>query len=202
LTFLKSDLSYVPPTQRSSAAYLYDPRAEFGASGPAFGQSPIGQGRKSQLQPAFGRPELRLPPFPDGILSESRSGSAKNLPRFFYSAWVPERSLAGFFGCRDIALELVCGADFSLKLTCGAGPGDLGGSRGADSGWESRENRAENLEPDCLQVPSWWFFLADSLPGTCEGGSGRGAGAEALVVQSGGGGTGVCEINAHPGHTK
>ena len=32
-----------------------------------------------------------------------------------------------------MALELVCGADFSWKLMCGAGPGDLGGSRGSAS---------------------------------------------------------------------
>jgi len=29
--------------------------------------------------------------------------------------------------------NLVCGADVSRKLMCGAGPGDLGGSRGSDS---------------------------------------------------------------------
>ena len=47
--------------------------------------------------------------------------------------WVPEGSLAGFFGCRDMALEFVCGADFSWKLMGGAGPGHLGGSRGSIS---------------------------------------------------------------------
>ena len=47
--------------------------------------------------------------------------------------WVPEVSLAGFFGGRHLALELVCGADFSCKLMCGAGPGDLGGSPGSGS---------------------------------------------------------------------
>ena len=34
------------------------------------------------------------------------------------SGWVPEGNLAGFFGCREAALELVCGADFSCKLMC------------------------------------------------------------------------------------
>jgi len=37
-------------------------------------------------------------------------------------------------------LELVCGADFSWKLMCGAGPGDLGGSRGSlsvENPWKS-----------------------------------------------------------------
>ena len=57
--------------------------------------------------------------------------------------WVPEGSRGPskgprgpFKGPRDPfkgprgPLELVCGADFSWKLMCGAGPGDLGGSRG------------------------------------------------------------------------
>ena len=47
--------------------------------------------------------------------------------------WVLEGSLAGFLGCHKIALEWVCGADFSWKLMCVAGPGDLGGSRGPAS---------------------------------------------------------------------
>ena len=47
--------------------------------------------------------------------------------------WVPEGSPAGFFGHREMALELVCGADFSWKLICGAVPCDLGRSRGAAS---------------------------------------------------------------------
>ena len=47
--------------------------------------------------------------------------------------WVPEGSLAGFFGCRETALELVRGADFSWELMCRGGPGDLGGSRGSAS---------------------------------------------------------------------
>jgi len=54
---------------------------------------------------------------------------------------------------RDMALELVCGADFSCILMCGAGPGDIGVSRGVDFGWKSTENSAENLKPDCLQIP-------------------------------------------------
>ena len=39
-----------------------------------------------------------------------------------------------------LALALVCGADFLWKLMCGAGPGDLGGSRGSTSAnnhWKS-----------------------------------------------------------------
>ena len=45
-----------------------------------------------------------------------------------------------FLGCRETALELICGADFSCKLMYGAGPGDLGGSRGVGFGRKSREN--------------------------------------------------------------
>ena len=59
-----------------------------------------------------------------------------------------------FLGCHDMALELVRGAGFSWKLMCGAGPGDLGGVRGVGFGWKSQEDRPENLQPDCLQVPS------------------------------------------------
>ena len=44
--------------------------------------------------------------------------------------WLPEGSLAGSCWFHEMALELVCGADFSCKLMCGAGPGDLGGPGG------------------------------------------------------------------------
>jgi len=47
--------------------------------------------------------------------------------------WVLEGSLAGFLVRHDMALELVCGADFSWKLMCRADPGDLGAPRGSDS---------------------------------------------------------------------
>ena len=69
--------------------------------------------------------------------------------------WIPEGSLAGFIGCRETALDLVCGADLSYKLMCGAGPGDLGGVPGVGFGRKSWENGAENGQPDCLQVPRW-----------------------------------------------
>ena len=46
---------------------------------------------------------------------------------------VLEGSLAGCFVRRFLALELISGDDFSCKLMCGAGPGDLGGSRGSAS---------------------------------------------------------------------
>ena len=48
-------------------------------------------------------------------------------------------SLAGFAGYRDMALESVCVADFSCKLVCGAGPGDLGWSRGSTSAENPRK---------------------------------------------------------------
>jgi len=41
--------------------------------------------------------------------------------------WVPEGSLASFLLRHHLALELVCGADFSWKWMCRAGSGDLGG---------------------------------------------------------------------------
>jgi len=47
--------------------------------------------------------------------------------------WVSEGSLAGRFVRHHLALDLVCGADFSWKLMSGAGPGDLEGSRGSES---------------------------------------------------------------------
>ena len=63
-------------------------------------------------------------------------------------------SPAGFSLRHEIALEFVSGADFSCKLMCGAGPGDLRGSRGSTSAEKSKENRAEHLQPGCLQAPS------------------------------------------------
>ena len=50
----------------------------------------------------------------------------------FFVFWVLEGSLAGFPSRRERALDLACGADFSCKLMCGAGP-DLGESRGSAS---------------------------------------------------------------------
>ena len=88
--------------------------------------------------------------------------------------WVPEGSLAGFFLRRHLALESACEADFSWKLMCGAGPGDLGGSRvsasaenpgktgpkissqtafsrGRQKGWFSRGGFS-----DLMENPSFW----------------------------------------------
>jgi len=67
-------------------------------------------------------------------------------------AWVPEGSLAGFPVRHDMALESGCGADFFVEIVVPGGPRR---SRvpGVHFGRKSRENRAENLQPDCLQVP-------------------------------------------------
>ena len=42
------------------------------------------------------------------------------------------QSVGIFWGCRETDLDLTRGADFAWKLMWGAGPGDLGGSRGTD----------------------------------------------------------------------
>ena len=74
------------------------------------------------------------------------SQTAFKYPDFVLEVW------RDFWGCRETALEFVCGADFSWTWLCGPGPGDLGGSRGVDFGRHFWETRAENLQPDCLQV--------------------------------------------------
>ena len=56
-------------------------------------------------------------------------------------------SLAGFFVCHESAFELVCGADFSWKLMCGEGPGDLEGSRGSDPAVNPRKTGPTNSGP-------------------------------------------------------
>jgi len=52
--------------------------------------------------------------------------------------------------CSETALELACGADFSRNLMCGAGPGDLEGSRGCVS--------AENPGKTGLKISSQTAF--------------------------------------------
>jgi len=64
---------------------------------------------------------------------------------------VPKGSLAGYLGCREMAFELVCGADFSWKLMCGAGPGDLGGCKGVGFCRKSTKNQAEKCP---VELPS------------------------------------------------
>ena len=78
-----------------------------------------------------------------------------NNPQIFsvFIFWVLEGSLAGFFGCRGTALELVFGADFSRQLMCGAGPGDQGGSRGSGPAKKPRRTRPKQILPDCSKVP-------------------------------------------------
>ena len=98
------------------------PRTGFWFRGPAFVLS-------DRLSAIFLR-------FPGRNVAESRSGSAKPSPR-------SQKDVPGigclkavrrvFFARHHSALELVYGADFSWRLICGAGPGDLGGSRGSIS---------------------------------------------------------------------
>ena len=54
--------------------------------------------------------------------------------------WVLEGGLAAVFGCHDMALELVSGADFWCKLMSRASPGDQGGP-----GVDFLPNPPENL---------------------------------------------------------
>ena len=67
--------------------------------------------------------------------------------------------LAGFFECRDMALELVRGADFSWELMCGAGPGDLGGSRGSGSA----ENPGKTESKISSQTAFAWLHIGREL---------------------------------------
>ena len=51
--------------------------------------------------------------------------------------WVPEGSLAGFVFVATLPEHWARGADVSCKLSCKAGPGDSGRSRGVELGGES-----------------------------------------------------------------
>ena len=72
----------------------------------------------------------------------------------FSLGWVPEGGLAGFFGYREIALELVRFADFSCILMCGAGPGDLGGSRGSASAENPRTTGPKISSQTAFRYPA------------------------------------------------
>jgi len=61
------------------------------------------------------------------------------------------------------ALELVCGADFSWTLMCGAGPANLGGSRGSASAENHGKIGPKKLEPDRLQVPSYFADTGSAI---------------------------------------
>jgi len=67
--------------------------------------------------------------------------------------WVPEGSLAGFCVRHHLALESVCGADFSWKVMCGAGPGDLGGSRGSASTENPKKTGPKISSQTALRYP-------------------------------------------------
>ena len=61
-----------------------------------------------------------------------------------------------------MALEWVCGADFSCNLMCGAGPGDLGGSRGSISAGNPRKTGPEISSQTACRYPidGWLPVLA------------------------------------------
>ena len=62
-----------------------------------------------------------------------------------------------------MASELVCGADFSCKLMCGAGPGDQGGSRGSDSAENHRKTGPKISSQTAFRYPG------QDLPDECFG---------------------------------
>ncbi len=104
-----------------------DPSKRWGAKPPTFGKG---------LRGPRGRPDPQNGPFP----------TLKQLS----ITWVPEGSLAGFFWRHEVALSLVCGADFGCNRHCRTSPVVLEGSK---FGRKSTENRPDNFRPDCLQVP-------------------------------------------------
>ena len=71
----------------------------------------------------------------------------------FTECWVPGGSLAGPFARHHLALKLACGADFSCKFGVPGGSRRSRGFPGVGSGRKRRENQAEDIRPDCLQVP-------------------------------------------------
>jgi len=69
-----------------------------------------------------------------------------------------------------LALELVCGANFSWKLMCGAGPGDLGGSRGSASAenprktWPKISSQTAFRYPRTKKLRLWLRIIWDQTP--------------------------------------
>ena len=60
------------------------------------------------------------------------------------SNWAPEGRVAGFSGRREKAQELICRADYSCDLMCGAGPGDLRGSWGLGPAQKPKKTGPKN----------------------------------------------------------
>ena len=52
---------------------------------------------------------------------------SKTGPKRFSQNWVPKGSLAGVFGCHEMALELVSGSNFWCNLMSGGSPGRSNG---------------------------------------------------------------------------
>ena len=63
--------------------------------------------------------------------------------------------------CRETALEWVCGADFSWKLMCGKGPGDLEESRGSLSAENPKKTGPKISSQTAFRYPV--VQLADKL---------------------------------------
>ena len=82
-----------------------------------------------------------------------RFGKSEHRGKKLFLDWVHEGSLAGFLGYREMALELVCGADFSLKWMCGAGPSDLGRSRGPVSAENPRKTGPKISSQTAFRYP-------------------------------------------------
>ena len=77
--------------------------------------------------------------------------SAKSKTPFL---WVPEGSLAGVFGCREIALELVSGADYSCKLMHrGVGSRRSKGVPGSISGLKPGKTESKFFSQTAFRYP-------------------------------------------------
>ena len=68
-----------------------------------------------------------------------------------------------------MALEFVRVADFSCKLMCGAGPGDLGGSRGSPSAENPRKTGPEISSQTAFKYPAKWLALKSTASKPCGG---------------------------------
>ena len=80
----------------------------------------------------------------------SADGPPKSAPKRFQTGYL-KAVWRDCVGCCNMASELVCGADLPWSSMCGAGPRDLGGSRGS----VSAENAMKN-EPKIQGKPGRW----------------------------------------------
>jgi len=91
-------------------------------------------------------------------------------------SWAPEGSLAGLIDRRHLALGLR--VRFSVELDVRGGPRRSRGVPGVDFGRKSWENRAKNIQPDCLQVSSLCWSSLRLKPFGLTGSGKGGPGAE------------------------